>query len=585
MRPRVALAAASAVVIVAGLAACSKNTGNHGDTSSATKQSGGIGTAADSKGPAAPVKGAVRGGTVYLIQETDFQDLDPARMYINNEQVFGKLIQRQLTTFVDNPKTGKSLLVGDLATNTGDDISGGKCTKWKYTLKSGLKDEYGNPITSKEIAYNVARSYSPDLTNGPTYIQSWLANEPPSLYNKKYKGPYNGGSATPPGVTTPNDKTIIFSFKQPHCDMPYAASEGTTAPVPQAKDTKQQYTFHPVSTGPYKIQTHQIGTKIVLVRNKYWKASTDPLRHNYPDKVEVDIGPTTLQQSERMIADNGNDQYAVMQHNIDPTLIEKVQSDPSLQSRVLQGYTQFVWYLTINDQRITDINERKALNYALDKKAYIQAIGGDAQAAPASTIESPTTTGWKNYNAYPSSADSGNVAKAKQLLNGKHPSLVYAYANTATGQKYATVVQNSLQKAGFKITLKPIDDTNYYAKIGEKNNPYDLYLAGWGSDWPSGLTIIPPILDGRNIQASGNYNSSYFSNKAVENEIDKISTIPAAEAAPKWAALDKEIMTKYAPFVPFYYQKEYTMVGSKVGGCYLGNSSGWPELTSIYAKK
>lgn len=583
MRPRVALAAASAVVIVAALAACSKNTGQHGSTSTAKLQAGGIGTAADSKGPAAPVKGAVKGGTVYLLQEHDFQDLDPARMYINNEQVFAKLITRQLTTFVD--KNGHSLLVGDLATNTGDDISGGKCTKWKFTLKSGLKDEYGNPITSNEIAYNVARSYSPDLTNGPTYIQSWLANEPPSLYNKKYKGPYNGGSAVPPGITLPNSKTIVFSFKQPHCDMPFAAAEGTTAPVPKAKDTKQQYTTHPVSTGPYKIQTHQVENKIVLVRNKYWDPSTDPLRHNYPDKVEVDIGATQLQQTNRLIADNGNDQYAIQQTDVDPSLVEKVQSDSSLQSRILQGYTQFVWYLTTNDQRITNVDERKALNYAINKKAYIQALGGDTQAAPASTIESPTTLGYKNYNAYPSAGDAGNVAKAKQLLHGKHPKLVYAYANTAEGQKFATVIQTSLQRAGFKITLKPIDDTTYYQQIGEKNNPYDLYLAGWGSDWPSGLTIIPPILDGRNIAPSGNYNSSYFSNKAVEKKIDAISNLPASQAAPKWAALDKEIMTKYAPFVPFYYQKEYTLVGGKVGGCYLGNSSGWPELTNVYVKK
>jgi peptide/nickel transport system substrate-binding protein len=48
--------------------------------------------------------------------------------------------------------------------------------------------------------------------------------------------------------------------------------------------------------------------------------------------------------------------------------------------------------------------------------------------------------------------------------------------------------------------------------------------------------------------------------------------------------LDKEIMTRYAPVVPFYYQKEYTLIGDKVGGVELGLSSGWPEYTSAYAK-
>jgi peptide/nickel transport system substrate-binding protein len=577
MRPRVAIAAAGALAVVAALGACSKNTGSTGGSNDEVKaQQGGIGTAADSKGPAKPVAGAKKGGTITLIQDADFEHLDPQRIYVNNAQVFAKLFSRQLTGYVDDPKTGKSTLVGDLATDTGKDVSGGKCTSWQFTLKDGLKYQDGSPITAADVAYGVARSFSPNLADGPHYIQQWLADS--IDYNKKYKGPYDGGAAVPPGVSVDGNK-ITFKFNKAHCDMPYAASWGTTAPLPKSKDTKTKLDSRPFSSGPYQFDTYNRDSKIVLTRNKYWDANTDPIRHDYPDKFVVTMGVGSTDQTNRMISDNGDDKYGIMQGNVDPTLVKKVSTDQSLQSRVLKGYTQYVWFLAINTERVKDLNVRKALNYALNKKSYIQAIGGPNIAEEAGTLESPTTTGYQKYNAYPY-----NVDKAKKLLNGKHPKLVYAYANTETGQKYATNIKSSLEQAGFQIVLKPIDKASFYTEIGRDHNKYDLYKPGWGSDWPSGSTIIPPLFDGRTIQPQGNNNWAYFNNADVNKEIDRINDLPPEKAAAEWAKLDKEIMTKYAPVVPFYYDKEYTLVGSKVGGCVLGNSSGWPELTGVFAK-
>jgi peptide/nickel transport system substrate-binding protein len=32
----------------------------------------------------------------------------------------------------------------------------------------------------------------------------------------------------------------------------------------------------------------------------------------------------------------------------------------------------------------------------------------------------------------------------------------------------------------------------------------DLTLAGWGPDWPSGSSVVPPLVDGRQIVPEGN---------------------------------------------------------------------------------
>ena len=51
----------------------------------------------------------------------------------------------------------------------------GDCKVWEFKIKDGVKFEDGSAITSKEIAYGIARSFDPDLTGGPTYLQEWLA--------------------------------------------------------------------------------------------------------------------------------------------------------------------------------------------------------------------------------------------------------------------------------------------------------------------------------------------------------------------------------------------------------------------------
>ncbi len=84
------------------------------------------------------------------------------------------------------------LLVGDLATNPGTDVNK-DCKVWEFKLRDGLKYEDGSAITSKDVAYGIARSFAPELNEGPHYIQQWLYPGG-DAYNATYKGPYDGGA-------------------------------------------------------------------------------------------------------------------------------------------------------------------------------------------------------------------------------------------------------------------------------------------------------------------------------------------------------------------------------------------------------
>ncbi len=581
MRPRIAIATFGALAVIASLGACSSNKGT--DTSSSSdskKQSGAIATdPKDSQGPAKEISGASKGGTINILQEDDYEHLDPQRTYVVQAFAIEQLFSRTLTSFKEDG-SGKLLLVGDLATDAGTDVNK-DCKTWKYTLKSGLKFEDGSPITAKDVAYGIARSFSPNLSEGPHYIQQWLAGD--VTYNKSYKGPYDGAPTTPPNLEVSGDNGLTFKFNSPHCDLPFAATM-STAPVPQAKDTKVDYDNRPFASGPYKIKKYTRGTSLELERNQYWDAKTDPLRHAYPDTYMVTFGPDDQQQAERVLADNGVDQTAIAQAPVPQQVLPSVLSNSSAMKRATQGTTPFVYYLAVNVQRVPDLNVRKALSYAVDRGGLIQLLGGPPAGEPATTMLSPATIGYKKYDAFPAGAN-GNPEKAKELLGNKRVKLTFGFRNNAQGQKIAPFMKESLGKAGFDIALQPVDAGNYFSLLGRKANPWDFYLTDWAADWPSGAAVLPPLFDGRAFADEGNIDTSYFDNPGIDSEMDEISKLPVSEAASKWAALDEKVTSTYAATVPMYYKKSLSLNGSKVGGVVLSDSLGTQIFYNTYVKK
>jgi peptide/nickel transport system substrate-binding protein len=578
MRLKRAAAAGGALALLAVMGACSENKGTGGGNDTDRVQSGSIATdPKESMGPAAEVPGATKGGTFRVIRETKISHLDPQRVYSFAGLMNAPLYARFLTTFKDDG-SGKVTLVGDLAETPGTDVNK-DCKAWEFKIKDGVKFEDGSPITSKEIAYGIARSFDPDLTGGPTYLQEWLADSP--QYDTKWDFKKNKASL-PPGLTTPDAKTLKFEFAKPHCDLPFAASLPYTAPLKADKDTGVNLDNLPFSSGPYKVTKNTAGVELVLERNENWDPKTDPVRHAYPDKIVWGFGPDAEAGANRVIADNGDDQSALAWNGVPSALIAKVTSDQALKPRSVQGQTPSLWRLTINTSRVTDLSVRQALNYAIDRDGFIKVYGGEASAKAVTTLLPPSTIGYEKFDAYPAGA-TGDVDKAKELLAGKTPELVLGVGDD--NPEYGTQLKGNLEKAGFKVTLKSIPADAKLDEVGKKSNPWDLYIDQWAADWPSGAAVLPVLFDGRTIKAENNSNTSYVNNDDINKEFDRVLALPAADQAKEWAKLDQRVMKELAPAVPLFVEQGYYLHGSKVGGIYLSSIFGYPALTSAYVKK
>jgi peptide/nickel transport system substrate-binding protein len=588
MRLRKAQYAAVLAVGALTLSACSAGgggpTGANAGGAKAATQGITLGTAAQSAGPATPVPGAKKGGTVYDLEMAGIDHLDPAQAYTQTTMIVGELFSRQLTGYKIDPKTGKTVLVGDLATNTGVPSDGDRT--WTFTLKSGLKWQDGTPITSAQVKYGFERLYASFETEGPQYVQTWLSGQD---FRKAYAGPYGGKSLPDSVIGTPDDKTIVFHFQQPHTDAPYAMALNNAGPVLPAKDTKTKYDQMPFSDGPYQIKTYNPGKELVLTRNANWDPATDPIRQAYPNEWDLQLNIAQLNLTQRLMAESGQDKDALaLDAAADPSQTSVIAGDPKYKPRLVSQYQPYVESFSINTLRVKDVRVRQALMYAMPMKQVQAAFGGAPQGDIGTNLIGPTVTGFKASDPFGKlKTPQGDPAKAKQLLKAagvSHLKLTLAYRDQPRWQTIATTLQNAFAKAGITLQTKAIDPTSWYSQMSKVNIPYDLYGTSWSADWPSGSTVIPPTMDGR-LLADGDPDYSHLNDPHVNAEIDRINKITdLTKQAAQWQDLAEYIISKDTPVIPYLYDKYFNVYGDGLGGVTYNIPLGTINPGSVYVK-
>ena len=186
----------------------------------------------------------------------------------------------------------------------------------------------------------------------------------------------------------------------------------------------------------------------------------------------------------------------------------------------------------------------------------------------------------------------GDPAKAKALLQQSGLTLpvpiTVAYRKRPTQDKALSAMAETWNKAGFKVTLNGIAQ-NYYPTVQNPSQSakFDVMWAGWGADWPSGSTVIPPLFDSRPNLSADSTGQDYgsFKDDAINKQMDAALTIPDAAAREKaWGDIDEAIQKKVGS-VPLDNQKFMFVHGSGVKN-YSDNAilGGYVELATISVK-
>ncbi|QWZ06619.1 ABC transporter substrate-binding protein [Nocardioides panacis] len=518
-----------------------------------------------------------KGGTLTIYSSADEQSFDPAKSQSLAITSQG-LVHRRLTTWDIRPGQ-EPRVVPDLATDTGRASDGGRT--WTYTLKPGLKFSDGSPITSADIKYGLERSFAPELSGGLGYHKTLLVG------GDKYTGPYDGKELS--SVETPDDRTIVFKLGTAYGDWPWIASMPAFAPVPKSADTKPAtYGNDPVASGPYEVKSSKPGTAVTLVRNPEWSRETDEIRTGGPDTVVFKLSQEDTVAAQQLIADSGDAKNAFGAGFVPPAQLKQITSNPGAKARLALSKPGALQYLALNNRRpgLKDVRVRRAIEYAVDKRAFQLATGGSQGGEIASTLITPGIPGRQDYDLYPAD-ETGDVAKAKSLLaaaGAENLQLTLVTANDTGSVAKAEAIQQGLQRAGITVKIEPKDVNVYYDAITDDKGDYDLTVGSWQPDFPSANGNISPLFASNQI-GGGNFNLSRYSVPQVDALIARATgEVDPSVAQRTWAQADRRIMQD-APVVPLLYARNAFLRGSGVQNFDVSGFPNYPNYLRVSISK
>jgi peptide/nickel transport system substrate-binding protein len=532
-------------------------------------------------------RNGVRGGTLLVLSADDIQGLDTAVNYTPNGIAIARAYARTLySNNLAGPPDQVTAPVPDIA--SGPPQRSADQRTYTFRLRAGVR--YAPPVNREVTAQDFI-----------TAIQRFYDKQTPSSgqpYANLISGARRFGArkaTSISGLAALDAHTLTITLAKPAGDLLSILALPMFAPVPGEYAANYavgtNYSGHVVGSGPYTPDVYDPGRSVVLVRNPNWDPTTDPLRHAWVDRIQIKLGvpiPSIQQAIEREEADLSLDSH------VPQTQLAELRADPQRSRRLSVNPTGCLLFLTLGTHReagaIADVRVRQAVNYAIDKVAYRDAVAG--KFAPtgelASTILAPGSLGYHPYDLYPTPGGRGDPAKARALLAeaGYPNGLTLGFVTFGSGRYAAATkpIKASLARAGIELKVTNYKGADLWDKslsVPAKRLEHQLGQTIWCPDYlgDNGRGTIVPQYDSRiDPLVSGNF--SEYHNPDVNRLIDQALAEPdQTRRATLWGEIDQRIM-RDAPLVPLLLESFSFQWASRVHGWRYDPWTVTPDLTA-----
>ncbi|HEX3752261.1 MAG TPA: ABC transporter substrate-binding protein [Streptosporangiaceae bacterium] len=564
------------VALATAIAACGGSSSSSGSSGSSGSSSGSksldSGTQGINPGSGSPKSG----GTLYMLGQGDVDYMDYNISYYSIGYLGQRMWVRGLYAYPATP--GKTTSTEpDLATGMPVVSNGGKT--YTITLRSGVdwNTSPARQVTAADAVLGLKRACNPVQPFGGLPDFETLI----SGYSSFCAGFAKAGSSAPAiksYIDSHNISGVTASGQTLTINLVHAASYFTgmltldafnPAPVESlnyvpASAAAQQHVY---SDGPYEVQSYTPARQITYVRNPDWKASTDPIRKAYVNKIVV--SETGNQASIQQQLET-NSASASMEWDAFPPLQSVAGLIKQMQSGLNQNFNlgptlssnPYLVFNTVspnNSSALAKTEVRQALSYGISRAHLTQVINPVVN-PPLTHILPPGINGSSSlpssYNPYPY-----NPTKAKQLLaaaGASNLSMTLLYRPDSTeSTAVAQATQSDLAKIGVKVKLLSSPSADFYTKYLEvpsvaKRGVWDIAVAGWAPDWytQGSLSFFGPLFSGAAAYPPVGSNFGFYNNSSVNSLITQASQASSqATADADWVTLDQDVM-KDAPIFP-----------------------------------
>jgi peptide/nickel transport system substrate-binding protein len=366
-------------------------------------------------------------------------------------------------------------------------------------------------------------------------------------------------------VTDPAANTVTFHLTRPDPEFLVKLALATALVVPAGTPARDVGTSPVPATGPYMIQSFVPKRTLVLVRNPHfreWSRAAQP--DGYPDRIEWT--PSGQDPVDAVLA--GRADY----YQPSGDRVEELTTRYAGQAHLYPFLGQFAMYLNTRVPPFDDPRVRRALSYAVDRRAVQPLYPGPAQVT--CQYVPPNFPGYRPYCPYTLNPDPAGAwtapdrAAATRLIDqsGTRGMRVTVWSDDgfADISRYFVKLLDSL---GYRARLRVIGDFGkFWAFVADSRNKAQM-AAYWFQNPPSPSELTAPLRCRTFVPNNGdNQNTAQYCSRELEGKIERAlrlqATDPAA-AGPAWAAVDRHIVDQ-APAIPLLVPQGIDLVSKRV---------------------
>jgi oligopeptide transport system substrate-binding protein len=366
-----------------------------------------------------------------------------------------------------------------------------------FHLRNDGKWTNGDPVTAEDFEWSWKRTISPELAADYAY----------QFYGIVGAADYNACEKNcdvlrdKVGITAVDEHTLEVHLTTPQPWFVQQVSHHSFLAVHRA--TVEQFGDHwtdpqnIVTDGPFKLESWQHDSSIDLVKWDGWRDAKDVALTRVNGKIIVD-GTTRVQAFEAGEID------ALDAGGLPPDEIARLKETPEYESYPALG----TYYYGFNLENLPDLNERRALSMAIDRRTIVDSIA-QADQVPATGFSPKGLPGFDTFNPNsPYTPENGDIQAAKDLLaQAQNPKTdINLFFNDSPGHReIATAVQANWQELGISTTLKQQEWAQFLEFLGPPpNKAVDVYRNGWIGDYVDAINFLELW-----TCDSGNNNSNY----------------------------------------------------------------------------
>jgi peptide/nickel transport system substrate-binding protein len=412
---------------------------------------------------------------------------------------------------------------------------------FEFVLRKGVKFHHGEPVTADDVKFSLERYRG----TAAKMLKDRVA-----------------------AIETPDAGRVRIRLKQPWPDFMtfYAMATGAGWIVPKKyveKVGEDGFKKAPVGAGPYRFVSFTPGVELVLEAfDQYWRKPPTVKRLVF--KVVPD-DTTRVAALKRGEVDIG---YAIW-----GALAEEVRRTPGLALKATLVPTPFwVYFADQWDPKSPwhDRRVRLAANHALDRQAINQAENLGFARITNSIVPASFDFYWQPP------VYAHDPARARQLLvEAGYPNGFDAgdYTVDAAFTNVAEATVNSLQTAGIRARVRPLERAAFFKTFGEKK--LKNLVQGASGAFGNAATRLEAFVASGGVYAYGGYADidGLFREQAIELDRKR-----------REAALHRiqQLVHEKAMFAPIYQIAAMTGVGPRVEESGIGLVAGYAFFSSPY---